>query len=112
LRNITISTNGWNNNSRLRIGSLVKNGFVALLGALSFVYLLNPTMGVFELLPDALPIVGNLDEATATAVLLAALAHFGFDLGGVLRRFGLGTRAASKPADRAASLPDQRPVNP
>lgn len=83
------------------MGSLVKNGFVALLGALSLVYLLNPTMGVFEFIPDALPIVGNLDEATATAVLLAALAHFGFDLGGVLRRFGLRTGPAPKSADHA-----------
>jgi uncharacterized membrane protein YkvA (DUF1232 family) len=34
------------------------------------VYLLNPTAGVFELLPDVIPVVGNLDEAAATALLL------------------------------------------
>lgn len=37
------------------------------------IYLLNPTAGVFELLPDALPVVGNLDEAAMTALLLSCL---------------------------------------
>jgi len=39
----------------------------------SLVYLLNPTAGVFELLPDALPVVGNLDEAAFVTILLASL---------------------------------------
>ena len=34
------------------------------------IYLLNPTAGLIELLPDVLPVVGNLDEAAATALLL------------------------------------------
>lgn len=38
--------------------------------ALAAVYLVNPGAGVFELLPDALPVVGNLDEAAMTALLL------------------------------------------
>lgn len=38
--------------------------------ALGAVYLINPTAGVLELLPDALPFVGNLDEAGATALLI------------------------------------------
>jgi hypothetical protein len=33
-------------------------------------YLLNFTVGVFEL-PDYLPIIGNLDEAGATALVIA-----------------------------------------
>jgi len=37
---------------------------------LGAVYLINPTAGVLELLPDALPFVGNLDEAGATALLI------------------------------------------
>lgn len=40
----------------------------------SALYLLNPGWGVFELLPDVIPGVGNLDEATAVAVFLWALA--------------------------------------
>ncbi len=36
-----------------------------LLGLLSGAYLANPTLGVFELVPDNLPFVGNLDEGAA-----------------------------------------------
>lgn len=38
--------------------------------ALGVVYLINPTAGVLQLLPDALPFVGNLDEAAATALII------------------------------------------
>jgi hypothetical protein len=44
-----------------------------LVGALSFFYLLNPAFGVFEILPDNLPGVGNLDEGTAGILLLWAI---------------------------------------
>ncbi len=46
------------------------------LGAAGFLYLLNPTFGVFELIPDNTPLVGNLDEAAATALLIGAIAFF------------------------------------
>lgn len=42
---------------------------VYLAGLLGFVYILNPTAGVLELLPDNLPFVGNLDEGAAFALL-------------------------------------------
>ncbi|HRF81325.1 MAG TPA: DUF1232 domain-containing protein [Flavobacteriales bacterium] len=58
----------------------MKKLFVALAGVLSFIYLVNPTFGVFEFLPDNLPLIGNLDEATATMVLLGALRYFGWDV--------------------------------
>ena len=48
-----------------------------LLGSLCLLYLFNPTLGVFELLPDNLPGVGNLDEAAATAGLLWAMNQLG-----------------------------------
>jgi len=38
---------------------------VYLLAVIGFIYLLNPTFGVFELIPDNLPFVGNLDEGAA-----------------------------------------------
>ena len=57
----------------------MKKFSVALAGLLAFLYLLNPTAGIFELIPDNIPLVGNLDEATATMVLLAALRYFGLD---------------------------------
>lgn len=58
----------------------MKKLLVALAGVLAFVYLANPTLGVFEFLPDNLPLVGNIDEATATMVLLGVLRYFGWDL--------------------------------
>ena len=33
--------------------------------AVCVLYVLNPGAGIFELIPDNLPFVGNLDEATA-----------------------------------------------
>jgi hypothetical protein len=48
--------------------------------ALSALFLLNLSMGVFFEIPDNLPIVGNLDEAAAAAVLLACLRYLGYDL--------------------------------
>ena len=64
------------------VGSLV----VGVLGALGLVYLLNPTAGFFELIPDNLPVVGNLDEAAATLMLLSALSYFGIDLARLFNR--------------------------
>jgi len=53
---------------------------VAFLGVIASIgWLLNFTMGVIEL-PDALPIVGNLDEAAAAAILFSCLRYLGFDI--------------------------------
>jgi len=41
----------------------------AILGVLCVVYLANPSMGLFELLPDNLPLVGNLDELVKSRML-------------------------------------------
>lgn len=49
-------------------------------GLFSLLYLTNPSMGVIELIPDNFPIIGNIDEAAATTLLVAALAYFGFDV--------------------------------
>lgn len=45
----------------------------ALLGAL---YILNPTLGVLEFIPDNLPIIGNLDEGVAFTLLWYGLVEF------------------------------------
>ena len=42
---------------------------VYLAALLSFVYILNPTAGTLEILPDILPIIGNLDEGVASILL-------------------------------------------
>lgn len=58
----------------------MKRILVALAGLLALLYLLNPTAGFVEFLPDNIPLLGNIDEATATMVLLGALRFFGWDL--------------------------------
>ncbi|MDP0490816.1 MAG: DUF1232 domain-containing protein [Verrucomicrobiota bacterium JB023] len=58
----------------------MKKVTMALVGLLSLLYILNPTMGVFELIPDNFPVIGNLDEAAATALLLTCLSYFGIDI--------------------------------
>lgn len=40
-------------------------------------YLLNPTAGVLEFIPDNLPLIGNLDEAAAVTGLLMSLSTMG-----------------------------------
>ena len=44
-----------------------------VVAGLGMLYLLNPTFGVFELIPDNTPIFGNLDEAGATTAVIFAL---------------------------------------
>jgi len=64
-------------------------GGVALalvLGGLSLLYLLNTGAGILGEIPDILPFVGNIDEATATAVLISCLAYLGIDLTRIFRR--------------------------
>jgi len=41
----------------------------------SVLYIINPTAGLLEFIPDNMPLVGNLDEAGATAMLLWAIAE-------------------------------------
>jgi uncharacterized membrane protein YkvA (DUF1232 family) len=42
---------------------------IYLAALLSLVYLLNPTAGTLEIIPDFLPIIGNLDEGVASVLL-------------------------------------------
>ena len=65
---------------------VMKSAAVLVIMVLAGIYLLNPGMGIFAEIPDTIPLVGNLDEVTVTAILLACLAYFGIDL----RRFFLG----------------------
>jgi uncharacterized membrane protein YkvA (DUF1232 family) len=47
--------------------------WVYLTGIIGLVYILNPTMGVFELIPDNMPVVGNLDEGAAAFLIWNAV---------------------------------------
>ena len=64
--------------------SLAGHVVAPVAGGLALLYLVNPTAGIFELLPDNLPLVGNLDEAGAMLLLSKVLAWYGLDL----NRFG------------------------
>jgi uncharacterized membrane protein YkvA (DUF1232 family) len=46
-----------------------------LLSMISIVYLMNPTAGVIELIPDVIPYIGNLDEAAAGVLLAWCLSN-------------------------------------
>ncbi len=55
------------------IGSMVAvMGFIA-----GSIYVLNPTAGLIEFIPDNVPIFGNLDEAGATALVIYSLQYLG-----------------------------------
>lgn len=60
-------------------GGCLKDTLVAGVGLLCAGYILNPTAGA-DIIPDFMPVVGNLDEATAVVMLLACLRHFGVNL--------------------------------
>jgi len=64
----------------------MKTFFVVLVGIIAFLYILNPTAGIFELIPDVIPIVGNLDEAGATALVIASLGYFGIDFAHMFKK--------------------------
>ena len=64
----------------------MKNFIVALIGIISAMYLFNFGIGIIELIPDNFPIIGNLDEAAATALLLSSLSYFGIDLFNIFKK--------------------------
>lgn len=64
----------------------MRSFLVFIIGFISAAYLINPTAGVFELIPDAFPIIGNLDEAGAALLLLNALDYFGVNATNLFRK--------------------------
>ena len=58
----------------------MKGVIVFFFGLISILYLLNIGIGIFELIPDNIPLVGNLDEAGAVTLLLMCLRYFGVDM--------------------------------
>lgn len=55
-------------------------------GVAAAVYLVYPSLSIFELIPDAVPIIGSMDEATATVVLVSAFRYYGVDLSRLFKR--------------------------
>lgn len=65
---------------------MLKSLGVIILGVFSLLYIFNPGAGIFELIPDNIPFLGNLNEATAVVMLLACLRYFGIDLSNIFNR--------------------------
>ena len=66
----------------------MKKILIHVIGFMSLLYLLNIGVGVIELIPDNIPIVGNLDEATATILLINYLRYLGIDLFNIFKNKG------------------------
>lgn len=49
---------------------------VYTLAILGVIYILNPTFGVFEFVPDNIPLVGNLDEGAAFLLIWFGLVEY------------------------------------
>ncbi|MGJ8678188.1 MAG: DUF1232 domain-containing protein [Akkermansiaceae bacterium] len=58
----------------------MKSLLVAITAIVSVLYILNPTAGILEFIPDNIPVFGNIDEAAAMTILLACARYFGIDL--------------------------------
>ena len=54
----------------------MKTLIVIVLALGSFIYLLNPTAGIFELFPDNLPFIGNIDEGLAVFIIYSSIEYF------------------------------------
>lgn len=63
-----------------------KDVLVIICMVISIIYLINPTAGFLEIIPDNFPVIGNLDEGLATTVLLSALSYFGYTFTDLFKR--------------------------
>ena len=54
----------------------MKKIWIGLSGVIALIYLINPTAGVLELIPDNIPVVGNLDEGMACFILYSCVEYF------------------------------------
>ena len=59
---------------------MMRNLVVLMAGGIAAIYLINPTFGYIEFIPDNFPLIGNLDEAGATVLLVSALGYYGIDV--------------------------------
>ncbi len=76
------------NKKRYRSRTSCLGSICAFIGiGVSLLWLLNPQMGIFLEIPDNLPIVGNLDEAFFTLLLVASLSYFGVEIPFLSRRY-------------------------
>jgi uncharacterized membrane protein YkvA (DUF1232 family) len=53
----------------------MKRILIILSGLLALIYILNPTAGFFEFIPDNIPGVGNLDEGMAAYIIISVISY-------------------------------------
>ena len=77
----------------------MKKQDISVIGAALFalVYLINPTAGFLEFIPDNIPLIGNLDEAGAVFILLSALRYFGFEMPTIFKKEEKKSKDDTKP---------------
>ncbi|MGQ9909968.1 MAG: hypothetical protein ACUVS2_14150 [Candidatus Flexifilum sp.] len=87
---------------------LIKEFFILGFTAIAVLYLINPTAGILEFVPDNLPVIGNLDEAAAVLIILATLRYYGLDLTRLYKREDpaqMGSASTWQPGADAARIP-------
>jgi hypothetical protein len=52
-------------------------------------YVINPTGGLIEAIPDVIPVVGNLDEAALMFLIFGAMRYLGWTLPDFIERWTL-----------------------
>lgn len=82
---------GETSTSEVHENKIAKAILVTVIGIVSVLYLMNPTAGIIEIIPDNFPMIGNLDELGAATILISCLAYFGIDV-----RFLLKNKAPKK----------------
>lgn len=87
---------------------LIKEFLILGFTAIAALYLINPTAGILEFVPDNLPVIGNLDEAAAVLIILATLRYYGLDLTRLYKREDpaqMGSASAWQPGSDTAQPP-------
>lgn len=54
----------------------MKSFGIFILALLSLIYLINPTAGILEFIPDNIPFIGNVDEGLASYILFSSIEYF------------------------------------
>ncbi len=65
-----------NPQKRTILGTLV----AVVVAMFCVIYMLNPTAGFFEFIPDSIPFIGNVDEGLIMLLFLACLKYLGIDI--------------------------------
>lgn len=91
---------------------LLKEMLIILFGVFATIYLMFPTLGVFELIPDAIPLVGSIDEAGATLILANVLNYYGINLTALFNRSEDKPQAKKKRIVRRVRRVPKQPEQP